>query len=100
MLSRTLTVATCLGLAFAQTGPAPVATNNQQGEWYIADLTASHGPGNVTGSIGIAGDIEGKGVRVSYTFEGFDLNDSKEYCECLPYRLLLLILTSISIPHP
>lgn len=82
MISRTLTLATCLALAFAQTGPAPVVTNNEPGEWYVADLVYHHGPGSVTGSIGIAGEIDGKGVRVSYTFEGFDLNDSKEYCKC------------------
>jgi len=79
---RTLTFAACLGLAFAQTSPAPIITKNQPGEWYVADLTYQHGPENVTGSIGIAGDVEGRGVRVSYTFGGFDLNDSKEYCEC------------------
>jgi len=82
MISRILTFAACLGLALAQTGPAPIVANNQPGEWYVADLTYQHGLGNITGSIGIAGDVEGKGIRVSYTFDGFDLNDSKEYCEC------------------
>lgn len=81
MLSKTITFATCLGLSFAQTSPAPVIINNQFGQWYVADLMYQHGPGNVTGSIGISGDVEGKGVRVSYEFEGFDLTDSKEYCE-------------------
>lgn len=79
MLSKTITFATCLGLSFAQTSPAPVIINNQFGQWYVADLMYQHGPGNVTGSIGISGDVEGKGVRVSYEFEGFDLTDSKEY---------------------
>lgn len=84
MLPETLILATCLGLALAQTGPAPTITNNQDGQWYVADLAYQHSPGNVTGSIGISGDIQGKGVRVSYAFGGFDLNDSKEYCECCP----------------
>lgn len=75
MLYQVLSLVALSSLVIAQTGPAPVITDNQYGIEY--SLRLNQGPGPLNGEFDFK--AISKGVLVGFNINGFNLSDDTTY---------------------